>query len=522
MALCVANLGLATVPAVPLVATAAQHQVGAAGVSTVAAAGAAAFGDAIDAGSMRGAALAQPVVGMAATVTGKGYWLVARDGGIFSFGDAKFLGSTGAVRLNQPIVGITSTPSGNGYWFVAADGGVFSFGDAKFLGSTGAVRLNQPIVGMAATPTGNGYWLVARDGGIFSFGDAKFLGSTGAVVLNQPIVAMAPSKTGNGYWLVSADGGVFSFGDAKFLGSTAGRSAQRVVGIAPSADGTGYWLGTTDGSVSPFGTAAPFAPLGAPSMVTGIAATPTGKGYWLVTPGGDVLAKASAPVARSAPTAPATGTQAAPATAFPFLRRGKDGSPVRYNPCSDVHFVINPANAPAGGVDEVQAAFQRLGAAMGIHFVYDGATTERHGAFGQRKALQPSLYGNRWVPILISWVDAGVEPLLAGGVLGYGGSTSFSATGSDEAYVTGEVVFDTDQSVLHAGFGPGLSRGNLELHEIGHVAGLDHVQDHGLVMYPAINSSMPDGYAAGDRANLAQLGAGQGCLDVPPPPASFA
>jgi hypothetical protein len=30
---------------------------------------------------------------MAATPSGKGYWLVASDGGIFTFGDAAFLGT---------------------------------------------------------------------------------------------------------------------------------------------------------------------------------------------------------------------------------------------------------------------------------------------------------------------------------------------------------------------------------------------------------------------------------------------
>src|SRR5439155_78287 len=120
-----------------------------------------------------------------------GYWMVARDGGIFSFGSAAFHGSTGAMTLNRPIVGMAATPSGNGYWMVASDGGIFSFGDAAFHGSTGAISLNRPIVGMAATPSGNGYWLVASDGGIFSFGDAAFHGSTGGISLNQPIVGMA-------------------------------------------------------------------------------------------------------------------------------------------------------------------------------------------------------------------------------------------------------------------------------------------------------------------------------------------
>jgi hypothetical protein len=78
--------------------------------------------------------------------------------------------------LNAPIVGIASTPTGKGYWLAAADGGVFTFGDAPFYGSEGGKPLNKPIVGISATPTGKGYWLVAADGGIFTFGDAPFDG----------------------------------------------------------------------------------------------------------------------------------------------------------------------------------------------------------------------------------------------------------------------------------------------------------------------------------------------------------
>ena len=37
---------------------------------------------------------------MERTTDGRGYWLVADDGGIFSFGDAAFRGSTGAMHLN--------------------------------------------------------------------------------------------------------------------------------------------------------------------------------------------------------------------------------------------------------------------------------------------------------------------------------------------------------------------------------------------------------------------------------------
>jgi hypothetical protein len=207
-------------------------------------------------GSTGGIILNKPVVGMARTPSDGGYWLVASDGGIFTFGDAPFKGSTGAISLNKPIVGMASTPSGQGYWLVGSDGGIFTFGDAGMYGSTGSITLNQPIVGMAATPTGHGYWLVASDGGIFTFGDAPFKGSTGGISLNKPIVGMASTPSGQGYWLVASDGGIFSFGDAAFDGSTGGITLnQPIVGMAATRSGKGYWLVASDGGIFTFGDA---------------------------------------------------------------------------------------------------------------------------------------------------------------------------------------------------------------------------------------------------------------------------
>ena len=235
-----------------------------------------AFGGAGFFGSTGAMRLNQPVVASANTPSNLGYWLAAADGGVFAFGDARFRGSTGALRLAQPVVGMTPTPSGNGYWLVASDGGVFAFGDARFFGSTGAVRLSRPIVGMAATPTGNGYWLVASDGGVFAFGDATFRGSTGALRLAQPVSGMAATPTGNGYWLVAADGGVFSFGDARFVGSTgAMRLVRPIVGMDSTPSGRGYLLTAADGGVFAFGDAVFAGSTGATRLaqpVVGIAA----------------------------------------------------------------------------------------------------------------------------------------------------------------------------------------------------------------------------------------------------------
>jgi hypothetical protein len=151
---------------------------------------------------------------------------------VFSFGDARFFGSTGNKHLNKPIISIAATRSGGGYWLLASDGGVFSFGDARFHGSTGNLHLNSPVISMAAAPSGAGYWLVASDGGIFSFG-VPFYGSVPGLGLCRPAsgTQIRPSLTGHGYFVVARSGQVFGFGDAK-----AGASAPVLDGFHFAVD----------------------------------------------------------------------------------------------------------------------------------------------------------------------------------------------------------------------------------------------------------------------------------------------
>jgi hypothetical protein len=124
---------------------------------------------------------------------------VAADGGIFTFGDAQFFGSTGGMVLNKPVVGMAATSNGQGYWLVAADGGVFTFGNAPFDGSMGSTVLAEPVVGLTAMPGNAGYRMVASDGGIFDFGDATFFGSGTGASLTAPVVGMAARP--GGYWI---------------------------------------------------------------------------------------------------------------------------------------------------------------------------------------------------------------------------------------------------------------------------------------------------------------------------------
>ncbi len=224
---------------------------------------------------------AKPLVGIAPTPNGDGYWIAAADGGVFAYGAARFRGSAGNLKLVQPVVGIAATPSGNGYWLVAKDGGIFTFGDAKFRGSASGISRSE-VVGIAATPSGNGYWLVAKDGGIFTFGDAKFRGSAAQFPIASPIVGMAVTSSGQGYTLVAQDGGVFAFGNADFAGSAYATIPNDAVGIARIDNG--YAIARATGAVVTFGTSTVGA--GDPQIenatVTTVAIATSSAGYWTV------------------------------------------------------------------------------------------------------------------------------------------------------------------------------------------------------------------------------------------------
>jgi len=175
---------------------------------------------------------------------------------VFSFGNAAFWGSAGVVPLTEPIVGMASTPTGNGYWLVASDGGVFSYGDAEFLGSTGALDLDSPIVAMAATPSGNGYWLLGGDGGVFTFGDAVFHGS--ALDAGRSLTALTMgSSSGGGYWVLTADGKIHTFGPVDHDPSPASVcSSVAVRGGAVGPDGVWWYLTGIEVPQPPFSSVA--------------------------------------------------------------------------------------------------------------------------------------------------------------------------------------------------------------------------------------------------------------------------
>jgi Transglycosylase-like domain len=103
------------------------------------------------------------------------------------------------VRHAKPFVAMAPTKTGRGYYLLGADGGVFAFGDAHFSGS--AIDGIHPATGIAVPVGGRGYQVVRPDGTILGFGGARSIATApDKDARRHPVVAIA-AHAGGGAWL---------------------------------------------------------------------------------------------------------------------------------------------------------------------------------------------------------------------------------------------------------------------------------------------------------------------------------
>ncbi|MGB6057956.1 MAG: matrixin family metalloprotease [Microthrixaceae bacterium] len=209
---------------------------------------------------------------------------------------------------------------------------------------------------------------------------------------------------------------------------------------------------------------------------------------------------------------------------FKFLQLQDDGeTPVAYDPCREIHYVTRPGGPPQGQ-QLIRESIAELSMATGLQFIDDGATDE--GPSKDRDPYQPDRYGERWAPVLIVWSDPVESPQLGKvdpaspltSAAGFAGSQAVAPpvpAGEPQTlvYVTGSVVLDGPDftQMLAAPSGLEQARGVI-VHELGHLAGLDHVDDPTQIMFPTVNEART--YQAGDLRGLAELGRGRCMPDV--------
>jgi len=190
----------------------------------------------------------------------------------------------------------------------------------------------------------------------------------------------------------------------------------------------------------------------------------------------------------------------------------------RWNPCRTHTYKVNLSAVPTkyrpATLAETQAAMSVIVAKTGVPFVYKGLTAEvpRVGSTGGQSADMVIAYTT---PAKTNYPLAGPTAGQGGYLGGWQGISNGTATTYTAGISKGFVVLDAPDVLARftAGFGTGLRRGNLLLHELGHVMGLGHVANPRLLMNSTMTSSTPNGFAAaGDLAGLAKVGARAGCV----------
>lgn len=199
---------------------------------------------------------------------------------------------------------------------------------------------------------------------------------------------------------------------------------------------------------------------------------------------------------------------------------------IRWNPCQTVTYAVNPrlagatAKARSSAVSDVREAFGQVSRQTGITFAFAGRTEE----------IPRNRDGEKWssrqraAEIVVAWIDqdrtAKASNLMTrsggrypSGVGGWMMRTWTGSNGWSGAIGRGYVVINADHNRLYRrGFGSGMTRGALLLHEIGHAVGLGHAGATSELMYPTMLDRKRSAYRSGDREGLAKVGSGLGCI----------
>ena len=188
--------------------------------------------------------------------------------------------------------------------------------------------------------------------------------------------------------------------------------------------------------------------------------------------------------------------------AFLFDRR------TRWDSCRAVRWTFNDDRAPRHGLRQVKAAVRRVHAATGLEFDYRGKTEETVNPYGDHVAGAAVAIG--WRPARAFRRHVGSPQVV--GLAGQRYLTGYrDADGAVHKTKQAGVMLNAAHR-LGGGFGRGTTWGEVVVHELGHVVGLDHADSRKQVMYYSTTPYNAD-LGAGDLTGMRQLGDTRGCLE---------
>ena len=187
---------------------------------------------------------------------------------------------------------------------------------------------------------------------------------------------------------------------------------------------------------------------------------------------------------------------------------------VFWDPCMPIELVINDTEQPNGADKLLESAIESIETASGLKINIIGTTSEQWSS--DRADYLPDLYPNTtsgWAPVLLDWqsserfqdslryVDFSEALGFAGPDFEYESEYEFNQGN----YVTGSVVMDAGDSAKLIKQGRSEYLEKVLKHELGHLVGLDHVNDPGELMSPGGD---PRDWGPGDLQGLSYLGSG--------------
>ncbi|MFY0408894.1 matrixin family metalloprotease [Solicola sp. PLA-1-18] len=204
----------------------------------------------------------------------------------------------------------------------------------------------------------------------------------------------------------------------------------------------------------------------------------------------------------------------ADSTAWKSLFPGQD---LYWDGCATIGYRINTSGAPSWAAAQVREVLDEVSRRSGHTFAYRGTTT----VVPDTGSVYP---GD--TDLVLAWVKPGQSSLLgkdqAASAVAVGGILSSQQVGvkadgtarrrADDGLVLMNREFSYQRGMAAAAPHYQTPAGQVLLHEMGHVLGLDHVDNEQQLMNPVLLDGRP-GLGAGDVAGMKAMGSQQLCVN---------